>query len=443
MIYHIWPEGTNYRVDFYLELFAVILSFILFFGYSYQMKKQSKKEPLKKKYFSTLIIVQILTLLTNAFYFFYKDNPSYILQFNIFSALTYYFTLIQIILFHYFFYLSTKKAFNLGTGVKYFINGYLIVVILICIVLFPVISYFMHHPGIINETNLVFFFLISELLGPSILILDIVLIISNRKKIARLEVFAWTMYAILPLISLPLAIFISQVYLYLATFISLIVFYMTINVIEHFNLIEQENQNIKNNMILSKAQTDIMMSQIQPHFLFNALASISALCYFDAETAQKATNKFADYLRMNLNSIRNTENVLFSKELEHVQTYLWLEQIRFSERLKVEYDIMETEFFIPPLCIQPIVENAVKHGICAKPEGGTVVISTSKAESEYLITIKDDGVGFDLNDLDYLKKTHKGLNNCEDRIKNLCNGYFEITSKPQKGTTVVVHIPEN
>ena len=104
-----------------------------------------------------------------------------------------------------------------------------------------------------------------------------------------------------------------------------------------------------------------MMSQIQPHFLYNTLATIRALCCVDAEKAGEMTEKFGEYLRQNLDSLGNTGLIPFRKELEHTRIYADIEMVCF-ENLRVEYDIQDDAFALPPLTLQPIVENAFTHG---------------------------------------------------------------------------------
>ena len=115
-----------------------------------------------------------------------------------------------------------------------------------------------------------------------------------------------------------------------------------------------------------KIQIELIMSQIQPHFVFNSLTTIRYLCRNDVPLAIEALGKFTKYLRQNLDSIASENLVPFSEELEHTKTYLWLEKLRFGKDLRVEYSIDSQSFKVPPLSLQPIVENAVKHGVTKK-----------------------------------------------------------------------------
>ena len=189
----------------------------------------------------------------------------------------------------------------------------------------------------------------------------------------------------------------------------------------------------KKNMEMKEA---LISSQIGPHFLYNSLATISCIAENEGSLkGSEAINKFADYLRMNIDSIKNNRLITFDKELEHIKTYLWLEQIRFGEDLNVVYDIDVIDFMLPPLTIQPLVENAVNHGVLKKKHGGTVKISTKVVDKKIVITVEDDGVGFKYDDTE-----HFGIYNIRERIKNIVDGQLIIDSEIDKGTIARVII---
>lgn len=112
--------------------------------------------------------------------------------------------------------------------------------------------------------------------------------------------------------------------------------------------------------------------------------------------------------------------------------------MRFNERLHVNYDIKVSSFCVPPLSIQPLVENAVKHGILKKVEGGTLFLKTYETENSYVVEVIDDGVGFNIEDIDFKSNNHIGLNNVKHRITSMCKAEMNIFSEINKGTTIVV-----
>lgn len=189
---------------------------------------------------------------------------------------------------------------------------------------------------------------------------------------------------------------------------------------------------------LEKSKTAIMLSQIQPHFLYNVLGAIRELCRQDPEEARSALGTFITYLRGNMDSIQREYTIHFSKEWNHISVYLELEKMRFGEDLNVIFDIQETDFFIPSLTIQPLIENAVKHGIFGREEGGTITLHTHREGDNVIVQIRDDGVGFDVNDL--AKTERVGLKNVRNRLKYIVNGKLEIESTPGVGTTATITI---
>ncbi|MBR6045143.1 MAG: histidine kinase [Ruminococcus sp.] len=194
---------------------------------------------------------------------------------------------------------------------------------------------------------------------------------------------------------------------------------------------------------LYQAEVQVMVSQIRPHFMYNALSSIAILCKLDPDTAYEATIAFSKYLRGNMDSLKRTEPVPFEVELEHLKQYLYIEKLRFADKLNIVYDIQATGFELPMLSVQPIAENAVKHGVGMKDDGGTVTISSRETEDSFEVVVADDGVGFDP---DAPKKddgrSHVGMENTRRRLKEMCGADVIITSKPGEGTTARIIIPK-
>ena len=193
---------------------------------------------------------------------------------------------------------------------------------------------------------------------------------------------------------------------------------------------------------LSEKQIELTISQIRPHFIYNCLSSISYLCTKDPQLAVEAIDDFSAFLRVNFSNISQNKIVPFSQELEHTMKYLKLEKMRFEDRVRVYFDIRVDNFEIPSLTLQPLVENAVKHGICKKAEGGTIVIRTTESEKEYLVEVIDDGVGFDPDVPPSDGRVHVGVTNVKNRLKNMVNGRLDISSTINKGTRMSIHIPK-
>ena len=193
---------------------------------------------------------------------------------------------------------------------------------------------------------------------------------------------------------------------------------------------------------LQESQISIMLSQIQPHFLYNTLNSIYQLCETNPMRARSMVNFFAEYLRNNLSTLEEPGLISFETELAHIQTYLEIEKIRFEDTLEIEYDIKCDAFSLPVLTVQPIVENAVKHGTSKKRGGGKVVISTREDEKDYIINVSDTGCGFDPSVPKNDGKIHVGIENVRQRLSNMCEGSLTIESEIGVGTSVTIRIPK-
>ncbi len=186
----------------------------------------------------------------------------------------------------------------------------------------------------------------------------------------------------------------------------------------------------------------IMLSQIQPHFLYNALTSIHSLCHNDPAKAEKAVADFTEFLRGNMDSLSSTKPIPFEQELAHLEHYLAIEKMRFDEKLNIVFDIEATDFLVPPLTLQPLVENAVRHGIMKRAHGGTVRVVTREFEMDYVIIVTDDGTGFDPQMPPTNERPHYGIENVRHRIEAMCGGILTIDSSPDIGTIATISLPK-
>ena len=204
-------------------------------------------------------------------------------------------------------------------------------------------------------------------------------------------------------------------------------------------LSDQIDQDLRYQRELANQRSSIMVLQMRPHFIYNTLMSIYSLCNLDPQKARQVTMDFTDYLRKNFNAVASEDIIPFSAELEHTRAYLAVEKAQHDEMLQVEYDTQFTQFRLPPLTLQPIAENAVKHGI--DPYAGPlhITIRTCRADSASVITVEDDGPGFDESKL---QESHTALTNIRQRLDLMCRGTLEIMPRDGGGTTVRVTIPD-
>lgn len=191
---------------------------------------------------------------------------------------------------------------------------------------------------------------------------------------------------------------------------------------------------------LKDRRVSVMMSQIRTHFIFNVMTIISGLCNSDPRKADDALILFARYLRKNIAIMDRDEPILFSKELEHLEDYIFLEKMRFGEKIKFEKNLEIIDFKIPPLTIQPLVENAIKHGLLAHGIEGTVTLSSKQEGDKVQIIIEDNGAGFEPESLK--KEEAVGIRNVRYRVENMVGGTLEILSVPGKGTKARIWLPQ-
>ncbi|MEA4928771.1 MAG: histidine kinase [Candidatus Limiplasma sp.] len=192
---------------------------------------------------------------------------------------------------------------------------------------------------------------------------------------------------------------------------------------------------------LTQSRIAVMLSQIKPHFLYNALNAISALCLTDPVMADQAITSLSNYLRGNIRSLEQNTPVPFAQELEHIQYYVRLEQLRYGDKLRVVYAIGTTDFQVPTLSLQTLVENAIRHGVSPKPEGGLVVIQTEKGEGRTVVRIIDNGVGFN-PDMHSANADSIGLANAKKRMEAMMGAELRVESKVGTGTTITILIPD-
>ena len=191
---------------------------------------------------------------------------------------------------------------------------------------------------------------------------------------------------------------------------------------------------------LKESRISIMLSQIQPHFIYNTLGTIERMCLKDPEKAFDLVRNFSLYLRGNFSELDSVVPVRFTEELKHVEYYVNIEKVRFPD-MNIVYDVETTEFVLPALSVQPLVENAIKHGLMRLETGGTVLIRSYETETHFCVEVKDDGGGFDTS-LTIEDKKHVGLRNIRGRLQAMVNGELIVESKPGFGTKAMIMIPK-
>lgn len=280
------------------------------------------------------------------------------------------------------------------------------------------------------------YFIWAQIPSAIVIFLDMIIILYNRKKLAKEEMLTWSSYMVFGIFSLVIESVVNIPALYVAISFIFLILYLEINLQKNLIIAKQEAE-------LVESRSKIALSQIKPHFIYNCLAVIQVLVKKNPDIAVESIQRFANFLRGTMDAIDKTELVTFEEEMYTINNYLYLEKLRMDSKLSVVKNFDVNDFRVPALTIQPIVENAIKHGLREKIEGGTVWINTFETENDYIIKISDDGVGFDYEELNNDGKSHIGMKNVDERLKRMCGGHLTMESKPGEGCVATIFIPKD
>ena len=306
--------------------------------------------------------------------------------------------------------------------------------LLLCFSQVTELLYFIDEQNLYHRTALYPLSLAGPML---ILLVSSALLIRYRERLTKRERWAFFVYLAIPLAAIAAQPFVYGVYLILlATVTSVFTMHM-------FILADQMERYSRQVQKGAQLKVDLMLNQIQPHFLFNCMGTIQALCLKDPETAALAMSEFAEFLRHNISSVETDRPILFHQELLHIQNYLALQKLRFGDDLNIVYDLDCENFSLPTLTLQPLVENALTHGIRQSESGkGTVIIRTRELDDHYEASVIDDGVGFDPSAPASGMGSHIALKNIRERLARVSGGSLHIVSAPGMGASVTIQIPK-
>ena len=265
-----------------------------------------------------------------------------------------------------------------------------------------------------------------------LMIINLLAIIRRRAALTHRQRQAFFIYTIIPLVSVLLQAVLFD--------LRIVVFGTSIATLAMFGfvLVDQTEAHVRQREEAARRQAQVMALQMRPHFIYNVMTSLYYICAQDPKRAQQVTFDFTNYLRANFDAVAQESEVPFSKELEHTRAYLSVEQARLENALVVDIDCPHTAFRLPPLTLQPLVENAVKHG--ADPELPPLHVNiTSKKEADCsIIMVEDTGPGFD--EAPQADGTASALDNIRERLATHGSS-LEISPRQRGGTVAIMRIP--
>lgn len=413
----------------WLNFFCVILMAILSIGI---YRRRTGRE--SNKLFFALVVAHGITLFFDGIYWCIESRSGFWPMAIIF-VLIYTSCLLMLTLYHYYLRAFWKEHYGIKeyTRLKYFP-----IVINVIFNLLWISSFYTHLFFVIREDGNYYYtkyHIFSQMGILLILLPDLIVLIKEREKMGTKNCLLWIF---LPTIAVIVRLFDLKYklpFVYPAIALCIVGIFTIVNA-------EMDSSIEKHLLAVRSGMSKVMISQIQPHFLYNVLNSISILCHKDPDRAAEITDEFASYLRWNINSVFSSEPVSVAEEIRHTKKYLILEKERFGDVLNVVWNIKDDSFFVPPLVIQPLVENAVRHGICQKEDGGTVWIDIYSDDTCYYIVITDNGSGFDTSAL--IKdddKLHVGISYAREQVEGICGGEIDIESTPGRGTRIRISLP--
>ncbi len=316
------------------------------------------------------------------------------------------------------------------------ISIHLIYVILLIVTQFTKVIYYVTEKNEYNRGPLYPLLLIPPII---LMMSNLILFFRHRNMLSRRQKRAFIIYLIVPVICMIIQMF-SYGFLLIVIGTSLASLFMFLYV-----LTDQTENYFKQREEILEAEASIKILQMRPHFIYNTMTSIYYLCEQDPDKAKNTINDFTNYLRKNFSAIAKDDVIPFKEELEHVQAYLSVEQTRFEGKLFVEFDTPVTNFRIPPLTLQPLVENSVKYGVDPELDPLHISILTREEDNGIYVTVLDSGPGFDeatAHDTDN-REPHIAINNIRERLNLMCNGTLNINPAENGGTEAVIFIPNN
>lgn len=382
-----------------------------------------------------VLFATIAMLVSNAISWLLLPTPGNIWPLRFLTFLNYSFSVTGSIFFLEYVFCYTQKDRNVPKKIRRIMWAIGIAGIMFWLALLPTrlvydISVSGEYPG-----PLYFITMLPNVLST---VINAITVIKNRENLGRAMLVSFLAYALYPLIIfIPLAFgraSLSEIGGALCVFFT----YCIVHV-------GQSERNAAREIEMMQVRSRLSFNRLQPKLIFNALDSVYCLCDEDPQLAQSAVSDFADYLRININTMRLTEPVPFEMERTHTEKYISLVKLRYEERLRVVWDMQdEKSFRIPMLTLQPLVQNAIEHGINMRREGGTITISSRELSRYHEITVSDDGIGFDtkLAASDKRIQNPLGLRGIRSRLAALCNGQLRVQSKPGEGTVATILIPK-
>lgn len=432
-----------------MELWGCLLTLLLAFF----IHNERRPSTPRSRHFTRICLCQSLLLLCDALGFMAEGNPSFLNRGVVLTANFTLYILGYVLMSLFAMYLTAYIERNGEAEPVSHLPQHIVLVLSTLGILLTILSQFNHMYYVVNADSVYVrgdMFWLSQAIGIAGLAVNAMLLFSYGTRLRKTELAVLAAYIVLPVVSMVIQIFAyGLALLNLANTISIIIIFLCV----HLDYVRKERELGQKLMLqgielareketLAHTRVDLLRSQIQPHFIYNTLGTISELCLIDPHKASQVVIEFSQYLRGNFDELECNVPIRVSREIEHVRHYTAIESVRFPD-MKFYYDLHSLDFSVPALSIQPLVENAVKHGLMGRESGGSVTISTYETIDAFYVQVRDNGVGFDPG-APFAKhdRRHIGIDSISERVRIMCGGTLSIDSIPGRGTTSTITIPK-
>lgn len=426
---------TTFAVNAAIELFGSMMAFFAIIS-AWAMH-------LEKRFMRFIILAGLFTFISavgDAFAAIFRGMPGVAARWTVIFGN--FFCVAGLILCAVFYVSILFNAYGDVKATTYRIFQTIIYALGILMMIILVVSQFTGWMYTIDEDNLYrrgpLFFLSGIYTLLNILCSIAYLFVRRKQTHTKISMNA-VIYIAIPSIGILLQlVFYGGVFLHVSLFILMFIILFREQMLHTQRIVNQTEALAKTEIELAQARGQLLLNQVQPHFIYNTLSSIKNI-EGNPEETKRAITEFANYIRGNLAALDGKELIPFSQEIELVRDYVSLQKRRFPDRFNVVYDLADEDFSLPPLSVQILVENSIKHGIVSRYENGTITIRSYRENNCHVIKVIDDGVGFDT---EKLKNTDRvGLRAVKNRLEFFLNASLSVKSEIGKGTEVTLAIP--
>lgn len=440
--------ALNRVIHIVAEIWGAVFCLVVYIIMRVGADTSSKREKLLRR----AILLNVMTLATDAAAYFFQGNPEGILgplcRWNM--ALFFLSEYSVVFCMNVFFYESFREAGAQPVKIYRNVGIFFSVLNMFLIILsqFYPIVYYIDEQNYYHRMTGFFVALLFFAIG---MFMDLAYVVRYWKYVGNLEHSSMLTLILVPFVCIAIQVrFYGASLVNLGITVALLFLFMTCLITRLNNLADEARKTAELKMKLAEQKEEladtrikVLISQIQPHFLYNSLLTIRSLVELEAEDALETLDHFIGFLRGSIDMLGVPGPIHVKEEMEFVKNYLYLEKKRFGKKLQIHYQLEDVDFMLPPLSIEPLVENAVKHGIRKTTNGkGNLWIRLLRQGDYHVIEIEDDGVGFDVNALRE-DSPRVGVKYVREHIRHMCKGEMRVESEAGKGTRITLVFPIN